>query len=184
MHAAALPAGSHGQACFDNLSDWLHRLSAMQPVDAPSLNTTTATTATALLQVGMRVLGVVENMSGLQQAVSELRFLDGSSGQQQDVTEQVLQLLRGSFGQELALLSAHAQVFHASKGGAERMCADMGVALLGKVPMDPALGRAAEEGRSVFGEGAAAVAAPALRAVVAKIMAAVGEEGSSSDGVA
>jgi hypothetical protein len=133
----------------------------------------------------MRVLGVVENMSGLQQAVSELRFLDASSGQQQDVTEQVLQLLRSSFGQELALLSAHAQVFHASKGGAERMCADMGVALLGKVPMDPALGRAAEEGRSVFGEGASAVAAqPALSAVVVKIMTAVGEGGSSSDGAA
>jgi hypothetical protein len=61
------------------------------------------------------------------------------------------------------------------------MCADMGVALLGKVPMDPALGRAAEEGRSVFVEGAAAGAArPALIEVVQRIMAAVGDGRSSS----
>jgi hypothetical protein len=59
------------------------------------------------------------------------------------------------------------------------MCADMGVALLGKVPMDPALGRAAEEGRSVFAEGLAQAARPALDEVVARIMAAVGDGGGS-----
>ncbi len=30
------------------------------------------------------------------------------------------------------------------------MCADMGVTLLGRVPLDPALARAAEAGRPVF----------------------------------
>lgn len=50
-------------------------------------------------------------------------------------------------------LTSPLQVFHASKGGAEAMCRQMGMPLLGRVPLDPGLGRAAEEGRSAFQTG-------------------------------
>lgn len=46
---------------------------------------------------------------------------------------------------------AQTEVFHASKGGAEQMAKDMQVPFLGRVPLDPLLSRAAEEGRSAFG---------------------------------
>lgn len=45
---------------------------------------------------------------------------------------------------------AATDVFHSSGGGAEAMAADMGVAFLGRVPLDAALSRAGEEGRSAF----------------------------------
>jgi hypothetical protein len=64
----------------------------------------------------MRVLGVVENMSGLRQPLSELQFwgADGS-----DATPQVLAALRQALGPEAADgLVAHADVFWASKGAA------------------------------------------------------------------
>ena len=45
---------------------------------------------------------------------------------------------------------ASTDVFHPSGGGAAAMAADMGVPFLGRVPLDAALSRAAEEGRSAF----------------------------------
>ncbi|CAI5459552.1 unnamed protein product [Closterium sp. Yama58-4] len=46
-------------------------------------------------------------------------------------------------------LQVQADMFHVgSKGGGEAMAAAMGVPFLGRVPFDPSLGRAAEEGRS------------------------------------
>lgn len=52
-----------------------------------------------------------------------------------------------------------------------------------QVPLDPALSRAAEEGRSAF-EGAGAAgrsgALPALRSVIDAVLAAVGEQPSAS----
>lgn len=46
------------------------------------------------VQVGIPVLGVVENMSGLSQQVQHFKFFKPSSdGSQQDVTEQVLKSL-------------------------------------------------------------------------------------------
>jgi hypothetical protein len=43
-------------------------------------------------------------------------------------------------------------VFHPSGGGAAAMAADMGVPFLGRIPLDAALSRAGEEGRSAFAE--------------------------------
>lgn len=52
------------------------------------------TPAAALWQVGIPVLGVVENMSGLSQQLDKFRFFSpGPDGSQQDVTEQVMQHL-------------------------------------------------------------------------------------------
>ena len=55
---------------------------------------------------------------------------------------------------------ASTDVFHPSGGGAEAMAADMGVPFLGRVPLDAALSRAAEEGRSAFAVASAASDAP------------------------
>ena len=53
-------------------------------------------------QVGIPVLGVVENMSGLRQAASEVAFkqADGSGGEV-DVTARVLQILREQLGDQV-----------------------------------------------------------------------------------
>jgi hypothetical protein len=133
-------------------------------------------------KVGLRVLGVVENMSGLQQRTPELRFsyspkAVGENCAPLDVTQHVMELLKTQF-QDLSQLVMHTNVFHASGGGAAKMCVDMGVPLLGAVPLDAALSRAAEEGRSVFeplqlerdgkvvGTHPAAVCLPSMKAIV------------------
>lgn len=120
----------------------------------------------------MQVLGVVENMSGLQQRLPHVRFelehpsagpgggagaaaaVGDGLGLREDITSRIVAMLQ----QELGLSAAEAagrlvvctDVFEGGGGGAERMCREMGVKLLGRVPMDPALGRAAEAGRSIF----------------------------------
>jgi hypothetical protein len=130
------------------------------------------------------VLGVVENMSGLVQRANELRFtyapaavadptVGPNGAAPLDVTQHVLDLLRTQF-QDLNNLVIHSDVFTPSGGGAAKMCEDMGVALLGRVPLDPALSLAAEQGRPVFGPltpeqenggTAAAIKQPATTAV-------------------
>ena len=69
------------------------------------------------LQVGLRVLGVVENMSGLRVAASALRFTapDGC-GREQDVSDSVRAVLASFPG-----LTAAADVFAPTRGGAERV---------------------------------------------------------------
>lgn len=68
-------------------------------------------------------------------------------------------------------------VFFPSSGGAEKMCAEMGVPFLGRVPLDPGISRAGELGQSAFKKDGAAASAGvvALRSVVAKLRAAVGD---------
>ena len=91
-------------------------------------------------QVGLEVLGVVENMSGLQQRVAGLRFYStpasgAAAAEPVDVTEAALAAL----AQVAPDLVAHSDVFVPTKGGAQAMAADMGVPFLGRVPLDPAL---------------------------------------------
>ncbi|EFN55480.1 hypothetical protein CHLNCDRAFT_23038 [Chlorella variabilis] len=151
-------------------------------------------------KTGIPVLGVVENMSGLRQPLSTFKFY-GPDGQ--DVTAAVLQAAEaaaaaagggaaangggiggGGAGREVM---AETAVFHASGGGAAHMAADMQVPFLGSVPLDSALSKACEEGRSVFetagadgsasGGGGGSSSAPALRAIIDKLLAATGEAG-------
>lgn len=105
-----------------------------------------------------QVLGVVENMSTLHVSLESLRFLNaaaGSSGAQADVTAAVQTALQkalvdsGIVG-SLSEVAAAADIFLPTGGGAARMCEQLGLQLLGKVPLDPLLGQAAEEGRSVL----------------------------------
>ena len=68
-------------------------------------------------------------------------------------------------------------IFVPSSGGAEKMCADMSVPFLGKVPLDPRLSHAGEHGVSVFGgDEACCRAQQAVRAIVNSVVRAVGEE--------
>eukprot|EP00798_Chlamydomonas_sp_ICE-L_P015247 gene15247-21329_t len=112
-------------------------------------------------KVGLNVLGVVENMSGLAAPIPSLKFSlaqpstssSSQAAEEQDVTERVMAALRSAFpeaGPELSGLMSHIDVFDRSAGGADKMCKEMGVKFLGRVPLDPALGRAAERGCSVF----------------------------------
>lgn len=120
-------------------------------------------------KVGIRVLGVVENMSGLRQPLAGFRFVRPGGGA--DVTEWAMDYIRER-APELLALEACAEVFTGSRGGALGMCRDMGVPFLGKVPLDPQLCRAAEEGRSCFEDQRCAASAPAIREIVAKLLVA------------
>lgn len=154
-------------------------------------------------KVGLAVLGVVENMAGLRLPASApgLRFAlrapalangsgaaeeggavaaaaGGESGQEEDVTERVLQALAAALPEgALDRLEVRADVFTPSGGGAAAMCKRLGLELLGRVPLDPQLGRAAEEGRSIFEQQQQAgdqdfPSVSALQAIVKRILAA------------
>lgn len=61
---------------------------------SPGLSPCLAYTPAAGSQVGIPVLGVVENMSGLSQQLDKFKFFrPGPDGSQQDVTDQVMQHL-------------------------------------------------------------------------------------------
>jgi Mrp family chromosome partitioning ATPase len=76
-------------------------------------------------------------------------------------------------------------VFFPSSGGAEKMCAEMNVPYLGRIPLDPAISRCGELGRSVFHESPEAPGVVALRRLVSSIRTAVGDVTvGSGDGTA
>ncbi|MCD9642422.1 cytosolic Fe-S cluster assembly factor nbp35 [Datura stramonium] len=73
------------------------------------------------------------------------------TGEQKDMTEWAMAYMREKAPEMLDLI-AFSEVFDSSGGGAAKMCNDMGVPFLGKVPLDPQLCKAAEEGRSCFSD--------------------------------
>jgi NUBPL iron-transfer P-loop NTPase len=122
-------------------------------------------------KVGIKVLGVVENMSGLKQKMSDLKFSRLSESRSEaDVTEWALNLIHEK-APELLDAFVCSDIFDSSHGGAQKMCLEMGVPFLGKVPMDPQLCRAAEEGRSCFGDTSCSVSALALKGIIQKLIA-------------
>ncbi|CAN8304872.1 unnamed protein product [Cochlearia groenlandica] len=128
-------------------------------------------------KVGVPVLGVVENMSGLSQPLKDVKFMKmvtdtGSSSSSIDVTQEVISCLREN-APELLNVVACSEVFDSSGGGAERMCREMGVAFLGKVPLDPQLCKAAEQGKSCFEGNKCVVSAPALKSIIQKVLASI-----------
>ncbi|CAB4267297.1 unnamed protein product [Prunus armeniaca] len=121
-------------------------------------------------KVGVQVLGIVENMSGLCQPVMDFKFLRMTeTGEQIDVTEWAREHLKERAPEFLNIIAC-TEVFDSSGGGAERMCREMGVPFLGKVPLDPQLCKAAEEGRSCFVDQKCGVSAPALKKIIDKMM--------------
>ncbi|KAK8687136.1 hypothetical protein V6N13_085968 [Hibiscus sabdariffa] len=121
-------------------------------------------------KVGVPILGVVENMSGLCQPLKDFRFLKMTeNGEHTDLTEKVIEFMREKAPEMLDLIAA-SEVFDSSGGGAAKMCTEMGVPFLGKVPLDPQLCKAAEEGKSCFAEQKCRTSAPALKNIVEKLM--------------
>jgi Mrp family chromosome partitioning ATPase len=103
------------------------------------------------------VLGVVENMAGLRQPLETMKLTDAHGN---DVTEAVLSAIQsagigtnstisGGGGSSSSII-AETDVFWAPTGGAETMAKELQVPFLGRIPLDAALSRAAEEGRSLF----------------------------------
>ncbi|EOA13622.1 hypothetical protein CARUB_v10026692mg [Capsella rubella] len=122
-------------------------------------------------KVGVPVLGVVENMSGLSQPLKDVKFMKlvTETGSSIDVTQDVISCLREN-APELLNVVACSEVFDSSGGGAERMCREMGVPFLGKVPLDPQLCKAAEQGKSCFEDNKCSVSAPALKSIIQKVV--------------
>ncbi|XP_047336047.1 cytosolic Fe-S cluster assembly factor NBP35-like [Impatiens glandulifera] len=116
------------------------------------------------------VLGVVENMSGLCQPVSDLKFVKVTeTGEQKDVTEWAMDYMREKAPEMLAVFG-YSEVFDTSRGGALKMCEEMGVPFLGKVPLDPRLCKAAEEGRSCFVDDKCGPGSAALKKIIEKLV--------------
>lgn len=65
-------------------------------------------------------------------------------------------------------------IFFPSSGGAVQMCQEMKVPYLGKIPLDPAVSKASELGKSVF-EQASSLGVKALRVVVDAVRKTVGD---------
>ncbi|CAJ2675220.1 unnamed protein product [Trifolium pratense] len=121
-------------------------------------------------RVGVKVLGVVENMSGLSQPISNLKFIKiTDNGEMEDVTEWTLEYMREKAPEMLNFIAC-SEVFDSSGGGAITMCNEMEVPFLGKVPLDPQLCKAAEEGRSCFTDKNCVSSAPALQNIIDKMM--------------
>ncbi|EFJ08179.1 hypothetical protein SELMODRAFT_185553 [Selaginella moellendorffii] len=125
-------------------------------------------------KVGIPVLGVVENMSGLQLPVRDLVFRKSSDDGQEDedVTREVMLKLE-TLAPELLSTLACAQVFYVSGGGAQEMARQMRVPFLGRVPLDPRLSRAAEQGKSCF-EDSPSPSGLALKGIIKRLLKAIG----------
>ncbi|KAA8584906.1 hypothetical protein FQN60_003600 [Etheostoma spectabile] len=61
------------------------------------------------------------------------------------------------------------QIFPPTTGGAERMCADLDLPLLGKVPLDPRIARSCDEGKSFLNEVPDSPAAKVYLSIVQSI---------------
>ena len=129
------------------------------------------------------VLGVVENMSGLRQPLESFVLRDAAGN---DVTSVVLAAAQAAAGGPII---AETEVFWAPSGGAEAMSNELGVPFLGRVPLDPGLSRAAEEGRSLFEalpgtNGAAPMSSSVgpLRLVIDKLVAATSTDNGTVNG--
>ncbi|KAL0331890.1 UNVERIFIED_CONTAM: Glyceraldehyde-3-phosphate dehydrogenase, cytosolic [Sesamum calycinum] len=91
------------------------------------------------------------------------------TGEQKDMTQWVIEYMKEK-APEMLNLVAVSEVFDSSAGGGAKMCKDMGVPFLGKIPLDPQLCKAAEEGRSCFDDSKCRVSAPALKAIIEKLL--------------
>ncbi|KAF4092543.1 hypothetical protein AMELA_G00022180 [Ameiurus melas] len=61
------------------------------------------------------------------------------------------------------------QIFPPTTGGAQRMCEELNLPLLGRVPLDPRIGRSCDEGKSFLNEVPDSPAAAVYRAIVQSV---------------
>lgn len=68
------------------------------------------------------------------------------------------------------------EVFFPSSGGAEKMCEEMGVPFLGKIPLDPTISKASELGKSLFEQAKDSPAVVAVTELVQKVRESVDDK--------
>ncbi|DAZ98299.1 TPA: hypothetical protein N0F65_008885 [Lagenidium giganteum] len=120
-------------------------------------------------KTNINVLGVVENMSGVQRRLQDVSIIgeDGS-----DQTAEFFKVLQEK-APHLLSHSVRMQVFPAATGGGEAMANKFGVPFLGKLPLDEQMTGACEEGVSFLEEYPTSVAAPAFAKIVEDIIKSV-----------
>eukprot|EP01083_Nonionella_stella_P048779 130228_1 len=124
------------------------------------------------------VLGIVENMSGLQMRVADLSFFrenssdEGANTSSTDCTNDVLALLREKCPEVLSMV-AGADVFPTSGGGPKGMADKFKVPYLGKLPLDPNMLKACETGVSFVDKYPSSPATSPLNSIVDKIITAL-----------
>jgi len=125
-------------------------------------------------KVGVPVLGVVENMAPMRQPLERCAFVrpDGA-----DVSAAAREALVAAGLGNVAMV---ADIFQANQGGGEAMAEAAGVPFLGRVPLDPALGKAAEAGVAIGSQDPQAPAAKALDAIISNLIERLETEGSES----
>ena len=121
------------------------------------------------------VLGVVENMSGLQIKLSDMKFLKsegGDSSSQEDCTQQALAILKEKCPEVLSMMVT-TDVFPSSGVGPAGMASKYNVPYLGKLPLDPNLLKACEEGVPFVEKYSTSSAAKPLNDIVDKLIIAL-----------
>lgn len=122
------------------------------------------------------VLGIVENMSGLQMRVSDLTFFRDNSSygsdENADCTSDVVSLLQEKCPEVLSMI-ATTDVFPSSGGGPRGMAEKFSVPYLGKLPLDPNLLKACEDGTSFVDKYPSSPATSPLNAIVDKLILAL-----------
>lgn len=125
------------------------------------------------------VLGIVENMSGLQIRVSDLSFhregtnlSENGASSASDCTSDVLSLLREKCPEVLSMV-ASTEVFPTYGGGPKGMAEKFNVPYLGKLPLDTNLLKACEEGTSFVDKYPSSPATFPLNGIVDKLILAL-----------
>ncbi|EED92964.1 hypothetical protein THAPSDRAFT_22368 [Thalassiosira pseudonana CCMP1335] len=133
------------------------------------------------------VLGIVENMSGLQMKVSDLKFFRtnanggvDTTSDSPDCTNDVMAMLREKCPELLSMIAA-TDVFPASGNGPRGMAERFNVPYLGKLPLDPNLLKACEEGASFVDKFPSSPAATPLNDIVDKLILALPVEDNEQE---
>ncbi|ETI21212.1 cytosolic Fe-S cluster assembly factor nbp35 [Cladophialophora carrionii CBS 160.54] len=88
----------------------------------------------------------------------------------------VLGLIENMSGFVCPKCTHESQIFRATTGGGQKLCADMGIPFLGSVPLDPRIGMACDFGESFMDSFPDSPACKALRQVVRSVGRLVGED--------
>jgi Mrp family chromosome partitioning ATPase len=136
-------------------------------------------------KTGVPVLGVVENMSGLQVRVADLAFLreapgGSEAGPASDCTSEVLALLREKCPEVLAMIAA-TEVFPTSGAGPLGMARKFNLPYLGKLPLDTNLLKACEDGVCFVERYPASPATAPLNSIVDQLILALPVEEEDED---
>ncbi|KAL3800691.1 hypothetical protein ACHAWO_013233 [Cyclotella atomus] len=119
------------------------------------------------------VLGVVENMSGLQMKLSDVQFLKGGlDWNGEDCTQQALEILKEKCPEVLSMMIC-TDIFPSSGVGPSGMASQYNVPYLGKLPLDPNLLKACEEGVSFVEKFSGSPAAKPLNDIVDRLILAL-----------